>query len=73
MGDSRKAKAMEGVIRARYGASFWDAVEYEIESFDLADYALFVSAGSLPIEPRPGFREALLAHLRAAARARFSN
>ena len=64
---------MERVIQARYGASFWDSVECEIEAFDAVDYALFVAAGSLPIEPRPEFREALLAHLSRAARTRFSN
>jgi hypothetical protein len=73
MSESRTAKAMERVIRARYGASFWDGVECEIEALDAADFELFLAAGSLDIEPRPEFREALLAHLGKAVRARFSN
>lgn len=67
------AKATGRVIRARYGRTFWDGVERELEAFDAADFAEFVAAGRLRIEPRPGFREALLAHLGLAVRARFSN
>jgi hypothetical protein len=73
MSESRMAKVTGRVIRARYGRTFWDGVEREIESFDATDFADFVAAGRLPIEPRPAFREALLAHLGLAARARFSN
>lgn len=67
------AKATGRVIRARYGQTFWDGVEHELESFDASDFAEFVSAGRLPIEPRAGFRESLLAYLGVAVRSRFSN
>ncbi len=73
MSESRRAKGTGSAIRARYGQTFWDGVERELESYDASDFALFVAAGQLPIEPRAGFREALLAHLGVAVRARFSN
>ena len=73
MSESRMAKATGRAIRARHGARFWDEVERELEAFDAADFAYYVAAGRLPIEPRPGFREALLAHLGMAVRTRFSN
>jgi hypothetical protein len=73
MSESRMAKATGRVIRARYGGTFWDGVERELESFDAADFADFVAADRTPIEPRAAFREALLAHLGIGVRARFSN
>ena len=73
MSESRKAKATEAAIRARYDARFWDEVERELEAFDAADFAEFVAAGRLPIEPQARFRESLLAHLCGVARACFSN
>jgi hypothetical protein len=53
MSESRMAKATGRVIRARYGQTFWDEVERELESFDASDFAQFVAAGRLRIEPRP--------------------
>ena len=41
---------------AGFGASFWDGVESEIEALDPADFALFLGADRLAIEPRPGVR-----------------
>ena len=44
---------------ARYGAQFWDAVECEIEALDASDFAAFVAADDLPIEPRAEFSRGL--------------
>jgi hypothetical protein len=60
-------------VSARFGARFWDAVEYEIDALDAADFELFLEADRLPIEPRPGVSEALAESLAAFCRARFSN
>ena len=57
----------------RFGAQFWEAVECEIEALDAADYALFLGADQLEIEPRPGFERALETHLRGLCRRRWSN
>jgi len=73
MSDERRTEATGRMIRARFGRTFWEGVEREIEAFDASDFADFVAAGDLAIEPRPGFRETLLATLGVAARARFSN
>jgi hypothetical protein len=58
---------------ARLGATFWDGVEQEIEALDWTDFALFMSADELAIEPRPAFARALSSHLRTIFRARWSN
>ncbi len=58
---------------ARFGSRFWDAVEYEIEVLDAADFDLFLVADRLPIEPRAGFADALRQSLSRLCRARFSN
>ena len=57
----------------RFGARFWEGVESEIEALDPADFALFLGAHQLGIEPRPGFESALGAHLGALVRRRWSN
>jgi len=57
----------------RFGARFWEAVECEIEALDAADYALFLGADRLEIEPRPAFERALETHLRGLCRRRWSN
>jgi hypothetical protein len=57
----------------RFGASFWDGVESEIEALDPADFALFLRADRLAIEPRHGFERNLETHLRAVVRRRWSN
>jgi len=58
---------------ARFGARFWDAVEYEIEALDADDFALFAAADRLPFAGHPGVVEALGDSLAALCRARFSN
>ena len=58
---------------ARFGARFWDAVEYEIEALDADDFALFLEADRLPFAAHPGFVAALGDSLAALCRARFSN
>ncbi|MFI5314177.1 MAG: hypothetical protein ACHQ6T_00620 [Myxococcota bacterium] len=59
--------------QARHGASFWDGVEREIEALDCADFALFLGADALAIEPRPEFGRALANRLQSVCRARWSN
>jgi hypothetical protein len=60
-------------VKARFGASFWDGVEREVEALDLADFALFLDADLLAIQPRSGFEGALAAHLSGLFRTRWSN
>ncbi|HTO09366.1 MAG TPA: hypothetical protein VMR86_20100 [Myxococcota bacterium] len=60
-------------MKARFGASFWDGVEREVEALDLADFGLFLGADRLALEPRPGFEDALSAHLSGLFRTRWSN
>ena len=57
----------------RFGASFWDGVESEIEALDAADFSLFLGADRLDIEPRRGFEGNLETQLRAIVRRRWSN
>lgn len=57
----------------QFGARFWDGVESEVEALDAADYALFLGADQLEIEPRPAFERALLTHLAGLCRRRWSN
>jgi hypothetical protein len=68
-----QAEPARGLVRARFGASFWDAVEREVEALDVADFALFLSADQLALEPRAGFEGALSARLSALFRTRWSN
>jgi hypothetical protein len=72
-GTERQAKHARGLVKSRFGASFWDGVEREIEAFDFADFGLFLRAGELPLESRPGFEGALGGHLAALFRSRWSN
>ena len=59
--------------QARHSAAFWDGVEREIEALDCADFALFMGADALAIEPRPAFERALSTRLQSVLRARWSN
>ena len=60
-------------MKARFGASFWDGVEREVEALDIADFALFLGAHELALEPRAGFEGALATHLSGLFRTRWSN
>ena len=73
MGANLNEKQTRQAPGVRFGARFWDAVEYEIETLDAADFELFVVADRLPFEPGPGVTVALGASLAALCRARFSN
>jgi hypothetical protein len=73
MSENRRAQDSKHAPGARFDARFWDAVEVEIEVLDASDFALFEVADQLPIEPRPGFAEALGQSLSGRVRARFSN
>ena len=73
MGKSGHKEAVRHAPGARFGARFWDAVEYEIEALDADDFGLFLAADRLPFAPRPGVAEALGDSLAALCRARFSN
>ena len=73
MGGNEKARHEIHAPGARFGARFWDAVEFEIEALDAADFALFLAADRLPCEARPGVVESLAASLATLCRARFSN
>jgi hypothetical protein len=70
---SNQAQHARGLVKARFGASFWDGVEREVEALDLADFALFLGAHDLSHEPRPAFEGALAAHLSGLFRTRWSN
>jgi hypothetical protein len=72
-GTRKRAQQTRGQLEARHGATFWDAVEREVEALDVADFALFLRADGLPIEPRASFARALSGHLAALVRARWSN
>jgi hypothetical protein len=61
------------LLDTRFGARFWDAVEYEIEALDADDFALFLAADRLPCAAGPGFAESLADSLGALCRTRFSN
>ena len=64
---------MSEQVKRRFGAQFWEAVESEIEALDAGDFALFLGADQLEIEPRPVFEAALETHLRTVCRRRWSN
>ncbi len=57
----------------RFGSTFWDGVEYELEVLDVADLDEFVSADALPIQPSAGFREQLSGYLKGLIRSRFAH
>lgn len=69
----RKTRQHAQAGSSRFVARFWDEVESEIEALDPADFALFLGADRLAIEPRPGFERSLETHLRALVRRRWSN
>jgi hypothetical protein len=77
MGETRTGRRAAPQARqapgARFGASFWDAVELEIEALDADDFALFLAADGLPCRAAPGLRQSLGDSLAALCRARFSN
>ncbi len=73
MGENRRAQQPRQAAGLRFGASFWDAVESEIEAPDASDFALFLAADRLPDQARPGAMESIGAVLAALCRARFSN
>jgi len=73
MGEILNQKQKRQAPGVRFAARFWEAVEYEIEALDVADFELFLAADRLPLEPRAGAAEALGASLAALCRARFSN
>jgi hypothetical protein len=69
----QRAQHATGSLEARHGATFWDGVEHEIEALDVADFALFMRADGLSMEPRPGFARSLSGRLASLVRARWSN
>ncbi len=69
----RKTRQHAQACSGRFAARFWDEVESEIEALDPADFALFLGADRLDIEPRRGFERSLQTHLRALVRRRWSN
>jgi hypothetical protein len=71
--DTRMHAQPRKAASGRFGARFWDGVESEIESLDPADFALFLGADRLDIQPRPAFERGLETHLRALVRRRWSN
>jgi len=73
MGEKRATPAPRVAADVRFGARFWDAVEYEVEVLDEDDFALFLAADQLPCEVRPGALESIGASLAALCRSRFSN
>ena len=54
-----------------FNASFWDDVEYEIDTVDVDDFSDFVAAGEVSVEPRPEFEADLRERLRAFVAARY--
>lgn len=73
MGENRRAQQPRQASGTRFGSSFWDAVESEIEALDASDFALFLAADRLPDRARRGAMESIGAALAALCRARFSN
>jgi hypothetical protein len=71
--DTRMQAQSRRAASGRFGSRFWDGVESEVESLDTADFALFLGADQLDIEPRPAFERSLETHLRALVRRRWSN
>ncbi len=54
-----------------FNPSFWDDVDYQIETLDLDDFEEFEAAGDLPFEPRPEFESKLSERLRGFVAARY--
>lgn len=54
---------------------FWRHVDDEVsvESIDWHDFALFMSAEQLPVEPRPTFTAHLREHLRRLVKRRYAS
>lgn len=73
MAENRKAQQPRQAPGLRFGASFWDAVECEIEALDADDLELFLAGDRLPCQARSGAIESIGATLAALCRARFSN
>ena len=69
----RQRQPAQSMSEVRFGRIFWDGVESEIEALDYADFAVFLGADQLAIEPRGVFACALEGHLAAVFRARWSN
>ncbi len=73
MGENQNGRQARQAPGARFGARFWDAVEYEIEALDASDFGMFLAADRLPFEPGPGVSDEITESLAALCRARFSN
>ncbi len=54
-----------------FSPSFWDDVDYEIETLDLDDFEEFKASRELPFEPRAEFRTDLGVRLRAFLATRY--
>ncbi len=59
------------LLGPRFNPSFWDDVEYEIDTLDVDDFAEFEAAGGLPLEPRSDFESELRERLRLFVRNRY--
>ena len=53
-----------------FNPSFWDDVEYEIDTLDVDDFAEFEAAEDLPVDPRTDFERDLRERLGAFVRSR---
>ncbi len=53
-------------------STFWDEVEYEIETLDWDDFVEFLGSDALPVPLRAEFREELRGRLREFVRRRYS-
>ncbi len=54
-----------------FSPSFWDDVDYEIETIDRDDFEEFEAAADLPIEPRAAFESDLRERLRSFVQTRY--
>ncbi len=54
-----------------FNPTFWDDVDYEVETLDIDDLEEFEEAGGLPIEPRPEFESDLRARLGSFIESRY--
>jgi len=66
-------KSQTTAVTTRFGSSFWDGVECELEVLDAADFEDFLAAEALPIQPSEGFREQLSGYLKGLIRSRFAH
>ena len=55
-----------------FSQSFWDDVEYEIETAAADDFEEFEAAEDLSIQPRPGFEADLRERLREYIETRYT-